>query len=421
MNEGEIQQEHEFLTDEESMQATFNMRAKLDSGGMKTVNRQTMIGIADRLIALAKAGHPTMAEGFMEIDTGIYTDPAVYEAEKHAIFDRFPFVAGLSRDIEKPGDYLNIDDFGTPLLITRNKDGKVKAFVNSCRHRGAALVYDERGSAGAGFTCPYHGWSYNTDGKLLGITCNSSFGGVDKSDHGLVEVEVEERHGLIFCMTKPGAKLDLDGYLGDELSNELSHWGFDTCQASKAAPIPLDGNWKLSLEAFLESYHFDYAHRDNLAHIYFGNVADITPMGRHLRFTVPNKSIMEMAEQPVDSWVPENHCVMAYILFPGAILINSPQVLEFFQIVPVSVGKSIVRHSCYARMDLSEPGNQEMFEMTWESAHSIVQRQDLPYGVTTAHAGIMNKAMPKFLFGQNELALQHMHKVIKQAVAEAGA
>jgi hypothetical protein len=70
-------------------------------------------------------------------------------------------------------------------------------------------------------------------------------------------------------------------------------------------------------------------------------------------------------------------------------------------------------------MDLSIPGNQEMFEMTWESAHSIVQRQDLPYGVTTAHAGITNKAMPKFLFGQNELALQHMHKEIRRAVAEA--
>ena len=55
---------------------------------MQNVNRQTMIGIADRLIALAKAGHPTMAEGFMEIDTGIYTDPAVYEAEKRAIFKR---------------------------------------------------------------------------------------------------------------------------------------------------------------------------------------------------------------------------------------------------------------------------------------------------------------------------------------------
>jgi hypothetical protein len=141
-------------------------------------------------------------------------------------------------------------------------------------------------------------------------------------------------------------------------------------------------------------------------------------MGRHLRFSVPHKSIMELADQPVDEWVPENHITLAYMLFPGTILINSPQVLEFFQIVPVSVGKSIVRHACYARMDLNEPGNREMFEMTWESAHSIVLRQDLPYGVTTAHAGVKGKAMPKFLFGRNEMALQHMHGEIRKAVAE---
>src|ERR1700753_3194104 len=60
-----------------------------------------------------------------------------------------------------------------------------------------------------------------------------------------------------------------------------------------------------------------------------------------------------------------------------------------------------------------------MFEMTWESAHSIVLRQDLPYGVTTAHAGITNKAMPKFMFGENELALQYMHGQIKRALGEA--
>lgn len=417
MNEALIP-EQGLLNDEESMAATINMRSKLDAHGMGSVNRQTMIGIADRLIQLAKEGRPTMADSVLEVDTGIYSDPALYQAETRAIFDRFPFVAGMSRDIENPGDFINTADFGTPTLITRTKEGKVRAFVNSCRHRGAALVYEERGQSGGGFTCPYHGWSYNLDGKLLGITCNSTFGDVNKGEHGLVEVAAEERHGLIFVAPRPGMSLDLDEYLGPELNQELPHWGFDKVQSSKAGPIPLEGNWKLSLEAFLESYHFDYAHRDNLAHFYFGNVADITPMGRHLRFSVPNHSIMELEKQPVDSWVPENHITLAYMLFPGTILINSPQVLEFFQIVPVSVGKSVVKHACYARMDLSIPGNQELFEMTWQSAHSIVQRQDLPYGVTTAQTGITRKAMPKFLFGRNELALQHMHRQIKQAVAE---
>jgi len=78
----------------------------------------------------------------------------------------------------------------------------------------------------------------------LGITCNSSFGNPDKGEHGLVEVAAEERHGLIFVATKPGVSLNLDEYLGDEFEPGITALGFDKVQASKAAPIPLDGNWK---------------------------------------------------------------------------------------------------------------------------------------------------------------------------------
>src|SRR5579872_3604216 len=92
MNEGHIEQDHQLVSDEEAMAATINMRSKLDAGGLKDVNRQTMIGIADRLIGLVKEGRPTMADSILEVDTGIYTDPALYDTERHAIFDRFPFV-----------------------------------------------------------------------------------------------------------------------------------------------------------------------------------------------------------------------------------------------------------------------------------------------------------------------------------------
>ena len=90
MNEGHIEQEHQLISDEEAMAATINMRAKLDAAGLKNVNRQTMIGIADRLIALAKEGRPTLADSVLEVDTGIYTDAAMYEDEKRAIFQRQP-------------------------------------------------------------------------------------------------------------------------------------------------------------------------------------------------------------------------------------------------------------------------------------------------------------------------------------------
>jgi hypothetical protein len=127
----------------------------------------------------------------------------------------------------------------------------------------------------------------------------------------------------------------------------------------------------------------------------------------------------ELAAQPVEAWVPENYIHVKYVLFPGTIMINTPQVLEFFQIVPQSVDRSVVRHSCYSRMDLSNPANAAMFERIWESAHTVVQKQDFPYGVTTAHAALSSGALPGLLFGRNEWALQIMRAEIQRAVAQS--
>ncbi len=394
--------------------------ASPDNAGNTLANRRTMVDLAARLIALARAGRPDEAPDVMHVPASRYTDPAVHAAERRAIFDRMPFVAGLSRDIAAPGDYLRIDDFGTPIVVTRNRQGQVRAFVNACRHRGAALVYEDRGRLAGGFSCPYHAWSYDLDGKLLGISCNASFGSPDKDALGLIEVAAHERHGLILVAPRPGITIDWDEFIGDALDAELPHWGFDTVTASRVGPIELAGNWKLVLETFLESYHFNYAHRDNLAQYYNGNVNTVDMLGRHLRTATSLRTILtDLAEQPVDQWVPENHIHVKYVLFPGTILINTPQVLEFFQIVPQGVDRTVVRHGCYSRMDLSVPANAVMFERIWESAHTVVQKQDFPYGVTTAHPPLAAGALPGLVFGRNEWPLQILAREIDRAIAEA--
>jgi phenylpropionate dioxygenase-like ring-hydroxylating dioxygenase large terminal subunit len=409
---------NEPMSDEEVVGIMTNMTAMLDGTGIKDANRQTMVNLAERLIALAKEGRPEETEQMLEVPASRYTDPAVFAAEKAAIFDRTPFVAGLSRDVAEPGDYLKIDDFGTPTIVTRNKAGKIKAFVNACRHRGAALVYEERGNAGGGFACPYHAWSYDLDGRLIGVSCNASFGDPDKSGLGLVELDSCERHGIIFVAPKPGLAIDWDEFIGPELDAELPHWGFDKVTASRIGPIPLQGNWKLVLETFLESYHFNYAHRENLAQYYNGNVNTVDALGRHLRTCTSLKTILtELAAQPVEQWVPENYIHVKYVLFPGTVMINTPQVLEFYQIVPKTVDTSVVRHCCYSRLDLTQPANAAMFERVWESAHTVVQRQDFPYGVTTAHAALKAGGLPKLVFGRNEWALQIMLGEIDRAMA----
>jgi choline monooxygenase len=401
------------------LSVTERNRGKMDADGVKSLNRQNTIALAKRLIANVKAGTGTLADGVLEVDTATYNDPVLFEKERRAIFDKLPFIAGLSRDLEKPGDFLNINEFGTPILVTRNKQGVVRAFVNSCRHRGSALVFCQRGQSPAGFSCPYHGWSYNLDGKLLGVAHPADFGEVDKSQLGLVEIMAEERHGIIFVATRPGVTFDLDDYLGPEMAQELDQWNIGDLSHAKTGPVALDGNWKLTLEAFLEVYHFEVTHKENLAQIAYGDATEIRTLGKHVFFGIPLKSILDLETIPEDQWVPEQHIMFGYMLYPGILMNITPIIMAFYSLYPVSLNKSGVRHSIYARLDLSQPENQALGEQTWESSYGIVLREDFPFGITSPQAGIYREAVPKFLFGRNELGLQHMHGVTQQMLAEA--
>jgi phenylpropionate dioxygenase-like ring-hydroxylating dioxygenase large terminal subunit len=415
MNDGEPQIQED---DGGMLSVTARNRAKIAAGGVPSVNREKAIALAKRLIANVKAGTGTRADSIMEVDTATYNDPVLYEKEMRAIFDTLPFIAGMSSDLGKPGDFININEFGTPILVTRNKAGVVKAFVNSCRHRGSALVFEPRGNC-AGFSCPYHGWSYNLDGKLLGVAQPSDFGEVNKSELGLIEIQAEERHGIIFVATRPGATFDLDDYLGQEMQEELAQWNIAELQHAKTGAIPLDGNWKLTLEAFLEVYHFDVTHKNNLAIVAYGDATEIRTLGKHVFFAIPMKSIMELESIPEDEWVPEKHMMFGYTLYPGTLMNITPMIMAFYAMYPVALHKSGVRHSIYARLDMSVPANRELGEQTWESSNGIVQREDYPFGITSPQKGIYREAVPKFLFGRNELGLQHMLKVTRQMVADA--
>ena len=406
------------LTSEAEAVEIYKKLRKMAARGIPTLDREKTVALAKRLIAAVKNKTASLADGIMEVDTATYSDPELYAREMRAIFDRLPFIAGLSSELRNPGDYLNIDEFGTPILVVRTKAGAIKAFVNSCRHRGSALTFCKTGNAAGGFSCPYHGWSYNLDGKLLGIAHAADFGEVDKSQLGLIEVMAEERHGIVFVATRPGVTFDLSDYLGPEMEEELSRWNLNELQLAKTGPMELDGNWKLTLEAFLETYHFDVAHHDNLALVSWGMQTECRPMGKHMFFGIPLKSILELENQPEEEWIPEEHILMGYILYPGILMNMSPSVCAYYSLYPIALHRSGVRTSTYMRMDLSQPENQALGEQTWENQYSTVLRQDYPFGITSPHAGIRNGGNPKFLFGRPELGLQHMLKVTRQLVAE---
>ncbi len=191
------------------------------------------------------------------LDQGFYTDPAIYQLELERIVMRNWIFAGHASQIPDAGDYLVFRLVNESAIIVRGNDGKIRAFANVCRHRGSLVCLENRGNEKK-FRCPYHGWTYGLDGKLIAArSMNKQF---DMQEHGLHPVSLEILGGLMFvcfCDHPPsvaGAQRDL--------AVPLEMFDFDNLKVAAQKVYPIAANWKLAIENYMECYHCATAHPD---------------------------------------------------------------------------------------------------------------------------------------------------------------
>lgn len=209
-----------------------------------------------------------------KMDQGLFpqwvlTDPDIYELEQEKIFGRtWQFLAHES-ELKEPGDYVTrwmVDD---PVIVVKNRDGGIKAYLNSCSHRGVHLCTADRGNKKT-FTCPYHGWSFNLDGDLIGIVAGTRVFGeeMDKSQWGLRKIpRIASYQGMIFGNLDKNA-MSLEDFLGD------MKWYLDLMMGRSDGGMEVRGlpqrwvakaNWKATAENFAaDPYHVQTTHRSTV-------------------------------------------------------------------------------------------------------------------------------------------------------------
>ena len=193
------------------------------------MQRQQLVDDIKVLRGLVAEKTTMLADSVMEIDVDEYTDPKQFEREKIELFRHFPQFFGPSCVAPDTGDYFASDDTGIQILIVRQQDGGLKAFVNICSHRGAPLNECAHGRAKTSrlFSCPYHGWTYDLEGKLVGVPFgNERFKGINRDTLDLRPLDVQEKHGMIFVMPDPDNTFDIDEVLGG-IQKRLSGFGFE--------------------------------------------------------------------------------------------------------------------------------------------------------------------------------------------------
>jgi phenylpropionate dioxygenase-like ring-hydroxylating dioxygenase large terminal subunit len=189
-----------------------------------------------------------------------YSSDAFFRREVEQIFMKAWNFIGRADRLARPGDFFTLDFVGVPIVVVRDKDGELRAFANSCRHRGSIVAVGE-GNCRA-FKCPYHSWAYGLDGRLLSAPEIDKSLGFDFADYGLTPIRLESWGGFIF-FNFDAAAAPLSHWLGD-LPERLASYRYEDMVCVRRKEYLLECNWKVYVENAMEAYHVPTVHRSTL-------------------------------------------------------------------------------------------------------------------------------------------------------------
>jgi len=379
------------------------------------------LNLARRIVAHAKNRTTDLAPDVMHNAAASYLDPELYQREYRKFFRETPLVACLSKDLPEPGSYRLFEDAGVPIVVIRGKDDKVRAFLNICAHRGARVFRQACGKA-THFTCRFHGWTYDTTGRVVGVPNERQFCGQIDEYKQLVACPAEERHGLVFVQATPNSTMDLDAHLG-AFGRELEV--LDLGDASRVIEMQVrsPANWKYTLDTYFENYHLPVLHRDSFAHIFRHNLCLFETWGPHHRFTFPHRTIDEWFDKPESEW-PVDSLPFTCFLFPNMIIsvgsvTPNGSIVSTHRLFPLSVSELIMELTIYAPHGVESPDHRAEIEASFESIKAAVNDED--YSVTGESYRALS-ALPadkRFVYGRQEIGVQNFHRNLDRLMSES--
>jgi Rieske 2Fe-2S family protein len=189
-----------------------------------------------------------------------YWHPEVFRLEKERMFFSDWLMVAREEEVEDPGDYLTLRILGEPVIVARNADGEISAFYNRCAHRGTAVAR-ESGNTRA-FACPYHGWSYDLGGKLLGAPHMQATTGFDAAKCRLKPIALERWGGWCF-INFSASPVSFKSFIAD-FESDFGFLRQEDCRLAEKLDITLECNWKLVKENLMDAYHSPVLHRKTI-------------------------------------------------------------------------------------------------------------------------------------------------------------
>ncbi len=376
------------------------------------MKHETQVKVLRELMQQLDAGLNADAGGIRKCPTDTYTSQAILDLEWQTFFKGHPQVIGMSGDLPQVGSFITSNDLGVPILATRDPAGKLRAFLNSCRHRGPIVEHERRGLK-TKFSCMFHGWTYSNQGELVGIPMKEHFGDFDAGCRGLIELPALEQFGFLWVHTDPAATIN-ESQVFEGLEDDLAAWQWDTYQLIGERTLDMRLNWKLATDTFGETYHFKRLHKNTLAKSFNGDVLSYVHYERNHRMVLCLKNIEALRELPESEWNIHAGGFPVYFLYPNVIINVGDRRIAVVRVYPdpKDPGRSISQVGFYCSPEVM---GEVQAGPVGGGFSEVVEAEDYALAVTTqkaAESGLQDYV----LFGRNEPPLHHYHNTFRKAL-----
>jgi carnitine monooxygenase subunit len=278
----------------------------------------------------------------------VYHDPEYFRVEMARLIRPSWQIVCHANEIANIGDWRTLEILGESIVVIRGDDGHPRAFANVCRHRGSRLVDGHAGCAKR-LTCPYHAWTYATDGRLIGVPDRQDYPGLDPSQLGLVPVELENWRGFLFVRLEGGGPTVAE--MMAPYAEEAAAWPFEELQAiGRITMRPRDVNWKNVADNYSDGLHIKVAH-PGLTRLFGGDYRiEAGPHVDRMSGELVERPSTNLSERAYQDFLPAEagRTWLYYKLWPNVAFDIYPDQVDFMHFVPVGPTETMIREVSYA-------------------------------------------------------------------------
>ena len=360
------------------------------------------------------AGSTRANRGITSVPASVYTDPAHWAREKALMFGRAPQVLCPSALLPDPNMAVPHDATGRPLLISRDGEGKAHVFLNVCRHRGTRLIEGAEVQCAKRMTCPYHAWTYATDGRLLALPRPDTFPGLNKADFGLVELDSCEAGGLIWYSPQSGADFSDPVTLG----TDFDAFALRDLHLFARHTHDVASNWKLIMDAFLESYHVARLHADTIGPFFKDGITSGDQIGPHQRSFVGRAAEMDGIDY-ADMAALRRCGTYTFQLFPGTVIVVSPDYINIMALWPQGHDRTLVEDFMLIPEKPQTDKAQSHWQRSWDLLDGSVFGAEDFRAAALGQQGLQSGAISELTLGTLEGGISRFHEICAEQMGLA--